>query len=362
MKLIIPTTITDSLLTSTNVDEIGSSSLAEWDSGTTYFDGDFAYVVEDPDSFGNGTELSVYESLQDANTNKDPETETTWWVFRSTIYAEYNSGTTYDSGDWVTDEANNKIYESQQAANTGNAVTDTDWWLEVGATEPWKAFDAKVGSQVERSGTIYYELTPGSVEGIAFFNLDASSIDIVLTDSVDGEVYNETIELISTDNVVDGYTYCFAPVLFTRSVVVTDLPPYASATLEITINADADSTVAKCGEIVMGRVIEFGATQYGAGFEIVDYSRKAVDAYGNYSVTERAFSKRVPLDVIINNAAIAYLKRTLEDYRATPVVCVPTEDTDLAGPFLTYGYYRTARVVVPYPNYSILTIEWEGLT
>jgi hypothetical protein len=352
MKLIIPTTITDSLLTSTDVDE---TIATEWSGGSTYADGDFVYVAD-------GTQRDIYESLQGSNTNKDPETETLWWVYRSTTYDEYAGGTTYALSDWVIDATNHKIYESQQAANTGNALTDTDWWLEVGATEPWKAFDAKVGSQVERSGTIYYELTPGSVEGIALFNLDASSIDIVLTDSVDGEVYNETIELISTDNVVDGYTYCFSPILFTRAVVVTDLPPYASATLEIIINADADSTVAKCGEIVMGRVIEFGVTRYGAGFEIVDYSRKAVDAYGNYSVTERAFSKRVPLDIIIDNAAIAYLKRTLEDYRATPVVCVPTEAPDLAGPFLTYGYYRTARVVVPYPNHSILTIEWEGLT
>jgi hypothetical protein len=355
MKLIIPTTITDAILTSTNVDEVEDSSLAAWDSGTTYGDGDFVYVAD-------GTQQDVYESLQGSNTNKDPETETSWWVFRSTMYNEYAAGTTYGDGDLVTDEASHTIYESQQAANTGNALTDTDWWLEVGSTEPWKAFDAKVGSQVERSGTIYYELDPGSVEGIAFFNMDASSIDIVLTDSTDGEVYNETIELISTDNVVDGYTYCFAPILFTRATVVTDLPPYGTATLEITINADADSTIAKCGEIVMGRVIEFGVTRYGAGFEIIDFSRKAVDAYGNYSVTERAFSKRVPLDVIVENAALAYLKRTLEDYRATPVVCVPTEASDLAGPFLTYGYYRSARVVVPYPEHCILTIEWEGLT
>jgi hypothetical protein len=352
MKLIIPTIITDARLTSSNVDETISD---EWNSGSTYADGDFVYVAD-------GTQRDIYESLQGSNTNKDPETETDWWVYRSTTYDEYAAGTTYGSGDWVIDATAHLIYESQQAANTGNALTDTDWWLEVGATEPWKVFDAKVGSQVERAGTIYYELDPGSVEGIAFLNLEASSIDIVLTDSVDGEVYNETIDLISTDNVVDGYSYCFAPVLFERAVVVTDLPPYGSATLEITIHADADSTVAKCGEIVLGRVLDVGALLYGAGFEIVDYSTKTVDAWGNFSVTQRPFSKRVPIDVRVSNDKVAYLKRTLEDYRSPPVVCIPVEDTALAGPFLTYGYYKTAKVVAAYPNHSILTIEWEGLT
>ena len=54
--------------------------------------------------------------------------------------------------------------------------------------------------------------------------------------------------------------------------------------------------------------------------------------------------------------------KTLEEIRATPVVCIPTETTDLAGPFLTYGYYKSARTVVTYPEFAILTIEWEGLT
>jgi hypothetical protein len=353
MKLIIPTNITDSLLTSTNVNE---TIATVWSSATTYAAGDFVYVAD-------GTQRDIYESLQGSNINKTPETETAWWVFRSTTYDEYAAGTTYGIGATVIDATNHLVYESLQNANTGHALTDTAWWLKIGSTNPWKVFDAKVGSQTERTGAIYYELDVGEiVEGIAFFNLDADSIDIVLTDSVDGEVYNESIDLISTSNVFDGYSYCFEPFLITQATVKTDVPPYGSATLQITINAGANTETAKCGEIVLGRVREFGATQFDAGFEIIDYSRKDADDFGNFSVTERAFSKRIPMDVIIENAFVGYLKQTLEDYRATPVVCIPTEVSDLQGPFLTYGYYRTARTVVPYPNHSILTIEWEGLT
>ena len=352
MKLIIPTTITDAMLTSTNVDETISTV---WSGATTYAAGAFVYIL-------TGTRRDIYESLQAGNLNKAPATETDWWVFRSITYTEWLVGSTYALADKVIDATNHIVYESLQAANTGNALTDTAWWENKGSTEPWEPFDEKVGSQVERTGTIYYELTPGIIEGIAFFNMDAESIDVVMTDPVEGEVFNETIDLISTSNVFDGYSYCFAPFLITKAAVLTDLPPYSSATLEITINAETNSTTAKCGEIVVGRVREFGDTQYGAGFEIIDFSTKSVDDDGNFSVTERPFSKRISMDVMVDNSVVGFLKQTLEDYRATPVVCIPTEVTNLTGPLLTYGYYRTARTVVPYIENSILTIEWEGLT
>jgi len=224
-------------------------------------------------------------------------------------------------------------------------------------------FDKKIQTQVSKAEKITYTITPGDVvDGIAFFNLQGTSIDIVVTDTTEGEVYSESIDLVLTTNVIDGYTYCFAPILTIKHTVKTDIPPYVNATIEITINAESVSETAKVGEIVLGKVREFGSTQYGAGFDIVDYSTKETDEYGDFYITERAFSKRVPLDVIVENLYIGYLKQTLEEYRATPVVCIPTEAANLQGPFLTYGYYRTARTVVTYPNYSILTIEWEGLT
>jgi hypothetical protein len=391
MKIIIPTEVDDTIFVSTNVDEEIPSSLGEWNSGVTYDKGDFVYVIVDPDTAGDGTEFSIYESLQGTNLNKDPETETDWWVFRSTTYAEYDAGETYDEGDIVIDASTHIKYESLQAANTGNApASSPTWWLSLGATNSWAVFDEKVGTQTERTNSIYYELEPGLIEGIAFFNLEANSIrvqyfdsteyssriaedsDYRITESSDYripetaiavETYSETIELINTDNVFDGYSYCFAPILTTKNTAITDLPPYSGAsTLLITIDAGGDDETAKCGEIVFGRIREFGSTQYNAGFEIIDYSRKTVDDFGNFSVTERAFSKRVPMDVILSNQLLSYLKQTLEEYRATPVVCIPTEVEDLVGPFLLYGYYRTARVVVSYPSYSVLTIEWEGLT
>jgi hypothetical protein len=352
MKLIIPTTITDAYFTSTNVDETISTL---WSSGSTYADGDFVYLA-------TGTQRDIYESLQDSNTNKNPATETDWWVFRSTTYDEYSAVATYAEDDIVIDATAHKVYQSLQGSNTGNALTDILWWIEISSTNPWKAFDAKINSQTERTGSIYYELEPGIIEGISFFNVDANSIDIVLTDPTEGEVYNETIDLINTENVFDGYSYCFAPILTTDTTFKTDIPPYGSATLEITISAASDSEIVKIGEIVLGRMLQFGeSVEYGANFQIKDFSIKTQDDFGNYTITERSYSNKINYNLVVENELISYLKQILEDYRATPLVCIPTEAEFVSSPLVTYGYYKDAKTSIDYFTHSILTITWEGL-
>ena len=54
-------------------------------------------------------------------------------------YAAWAIGTTYGAGDKVIVLSTHKIYESLQAANTGNdPTTATDWWLDLGPTNRWK--------------------------------------------------------------------------------------------------------------------------------------------------------------------------------------------------------------------------------
>ena len=357
MKIIRPTTIDDTTFTSTNVHEVAP---AVWSGATTYGLGDFAHIVD-------GQVLKIYESLQAGNLNQAPATETAWWVYRSSTYAVYNPATAYSIDDIVIVAADHKVYRSLQAANTGNTPSDnltgaTPWWQDYGATEPWKSYDAKVGSQTTRTGEIEFVLTPGIVGGIALFNLLGTSVDIVMDDPTDGEVYNETIELISTENIFDAFTYFFSPFIYKRNIVRDDLAPYGSATMTVTVNAESNTATAAVGEIVTGQVAPFGESQYGAGVEIIDYSTKEADTFGNYTIIERAFSKRVSVDASIENGVLSYVLRNLEEIRATPVVWVATTVENLESPLLAYGFYRNFNIVVPYPQHSLVNFEIEGLT
>ena len=248
--------------------------------------------------------------------------------------------------------ANHKKYLSLQDSNTGQTPVggSTDlYWSVPAATAPWTPFDVKIGSQIERTGSIEYTLTPGDiVSGIAFFNLDASSVDITMTDPTVGVVYEKTINLISTSNVYDAYSYNFAPFLMTKHTVETDLPPYRSAVISISINAGSDTSTAKCGEIVFGGIHYSGASRYSPSLEIVNYSNITPDVWGNRDVVERSFSKKVTVEMRIDNSILQSALDFFENYRAIPAVWIPTEVDVMKGPYLVYGYYERASTVFEY--------------
>jgi hypothetical protein len=93
-----------------------------------------------------------------------------------------------------------KCYESLLGSNLNkfppiNLIGDNPYWLELESNNRWQVFDGKINSQTSNSTTIEYVLTPGSFDSIAFFNLDATTIHLVLTDPIAGIIYNKTITL-----------------------------------------------------------------------------------------------------------------------------------------------------------------------
>jgi hypothetical protein len=100
-------------------------------------------------------------------------------------YSEYDVSTTYGDGDTVIETASgvHRIYESLQAANTGNALpvlpaTATAWWLEISATNRWKVFDGIIGTQTGKATSMQYLLSPGAFDSIALLNLSATDAEI----------------------------------------------------------------------------------------------------------------------------------------------------------------------------------------
>jgi len=254
------------------------------------------------------------------------------------------------------------------ASNAANyPATDLErdtpvWWAEVSPTNRWKAFDLKVGTQVSQAALISFSLKPGMAEGIAFLNLDASSITMTVTDPVEGEVYNKTVDLVMTDSrgislIYDWYSYFFGTAPKTIDIVKLDLPPYPSATIAIAISNPG--LTAKVGGIAVGMLNDLGDTGYGTALSIHDYSSKTADSDGNFSITEKAFAKRMTVPLELDNVDRDEIIRALAQYRATPLVWVNSEDYASE---IIFGFYKRFSVVVRYLAYSTCEIEIEGLT
>jgi hypothetical protein len=279
-------------------------------------------------------------------------------------YAAWDSGTTYGLGDTVIYVAADThwVVESLQAGNTAHTPTGASadtWWLLVGNTNRWDMFDGMVQSQTSAADEIAVTLTStvARVDSVALFNIDCAEARVTVTNATDGVVYDETVSMVSPSGITDWYAYFFEPITRITDYVFTELPPYLSSEIDVTLT-DTGGT-AKCGACVIGLSREIGGTQYGAQTGIQDYSIKQQDDFGNYSILERAYNKRAVFQIMVENGLIDELQIILAGYRATPVIYV---GTDLYASTMIYGYYKDFSVVISYPTVSILSIELEGLT
>lgn len=277
-----------------------------------------------------------------------------------TEYTAYAAGTTYALGDRVRVVSTNihQVYESLVASNIGNtpATSPTKWAL-VGATNRWKMFDASVSSQTTNTSTIAVTLsTTTRVDSIAIMNSSAATARVKMT-TVDGVVYDQTKSLTSTAGIVDWYSYLFEPITRIQDFVVEKLPLYNTATFEVTLT-DTGATVA-CGALVAGLMKDFGDTQAGAKVGIQDYSIKTKDAYGNYSVTQRAFNKRADFTIYMPSGNVDAMQTILASYRSIPIVYIASTDYSAT---ILLGFYKDFSIDIAYPTYSICNIQIEGLT
>ncbi len=278
----------------------------------------------------------------------------------------YSASNTYAEDDFVYLSSTNKVYQSLQSANTGHNPLETDslWWYEYSAINRCKPFDKKIGSQVEYAGDILYTFNPGIIEGVAFFNIEnIVKVHIMVTDATTKEVvYNSSVSLASNEEtyIFDWYSYFFSEFQLLTTAVRTEIPPYENSICAIQFIRE-EGTVAKVGEIVLGKIHVVGSTQYAPEISIIDYSKKTTDVFGNYTIIERAYSKRVSASVVVFNKDINWVQKLISEVRATPIVWIVSEEDSYSEGLIVYGYYKDFSIVIPHPIWSEMNLQIEGL-
>lgn len=343
--LIRPFAVTDAALTASDVVE---TPPAAYNAGTTYAAGDRVSVL-------SGTVATVYESLQAGNTGNTPASSPLWWMQLGTAYSVYSGATSYSEGDVVTDTTGHRLYESLQNANSGNALSDASWWLDIGPTNRWAPFDQKTGTQVVWASGASWEIdVTGNADSVALLNLDAASVNITVMDGAT-EMHNQDYSLVDTDGIADWYSYFFEPITRKSDFYASDLPNVLNPTVTVTLT-DSDSV--SLGTLVVGMRRSLGKTQYGASVGIVDFSRKTLDDFGNYYIVERSFSKRGKFTVWMEKQYTDQVFRLLSQYRATPVAVVAAQEFSST---FYYGLLKDWNIELTYVSHSVMTIEMEGL-
>jgi len=196
-------------------------------------------------------------------------------------------------GDRVIRVETHSVYEAATAGNLNTAPeNDPANWLRVGSTNRYRAFDASVGQAASNLDQITYTISPvNRCDAIAFVNLSATSIRVVVKDGAASVRYDQTKQLVDTTGIENWLDYFEYQEEYQPEYVFSNIPLNSDGTIEITI-ATAVGTTAEVGEIVLGKSVQLGVLldQSRSGF--TDYTLRRQDDFGNVTFTVRPTARK----------------------------------------------------------------------
>lgn len=294
--------------------------------------------------------IAVIDALLISSTVAEPAAGETAWV----------SGTTYALGDLRIRTSTHRVYKRLVAgAGTTPPESDSVNWQDVAPTNRWAMFDQLINTQTSGTSPLTVTLAPGLVNSLALIELVGTQAAITVTDGAAGPtVYSRTISL-EASVVADWYTYFFEPFSQRGTLVLTDLPPYASA--RVTVSITGAGTV-KCGGFIVGSAYDLGDSLYGASAGIRDYSRKQVDATtGAVTLEQRKFARIMRARMQTSPGAAGVIQTLLSGLRATPCVWVGDDGAGIE-PLTVFGFYKDFSLDVAFANAHFYSLEIEGMT
>jgi hypothetical protein len=276
-----------------------------------------------------------------------------------TDHAAWSSVTAYTVGARVILTATHRRYEALAASTNVSPSTDPTKWLDLGPTNRWAMFDARVGTATSRAASLQVGLAPGAIDALALIDTEAESATVTLT-AGGVQVYSRSQTFNVGGVAIDNwFSWFFEPLGQKTSMLFLDVPVYAAGQLSVTLTRDNPADSVSCGTLLVGRQLSLGDTEHGADIGIIDYSRKETDQFGVTSVVERAFAKRMTAKVVMPTDAIDDIHRSLAALRATPVLWIGSESFES---LTVYGFYKEFSIDIAYPTVSYCSLTIEGLT
>lgn len=264
----------------------------------------------------------------------------------------------YQVGDRVI--RSHRIYEAVSDHTGENPDTDLAraYWIDIGATNRWRAFDRLISDPVTKAGDVIYTLTPVTLcDCVALFGLDAGAVRIRVTD-IDGTLlYDQARAIVDNTGVVDAWSYVFEPVTYDTQEIFADLPIYSGTSVEITVSS---AGITRVGQIVIGRNQLLGETLANTEIGFEDFSRKERDAFGNAVLVERPYAQTVSFRFAFPTSDARRINGILARLRATPAVFFAGDDTSQFATTI-YGFFSDFHVPLT-TNRSFANLDVEGLT
>jgi hypothetical protein len=246
-------------------------------------------------------------------------------------HPEWAAGTGYGKGARVIKAATHRVYESAADANVGNdPMGDSGKWLDIGPTNRWAAFDQALGTATTSSDHVIYTID-GQIGAVALLDVSADAVRV----QGDANDYDRTQPGAS------------------GAITFLDLP---AGTTRVTVTLTGGQVAV--GTLLVGRLVGLGVTEASPTAGITDYSRKDTNDFGDTSVVERAWAKRMSARSLLRTDAIDDVVARLATVRARPVLWLGREGQDS---LTVYGFFKDFSIEAG-QTVSKLSLTIEGLS
>lgn len=274
-------------------------------------------------------------------------------------HAAWDSATAYVTGNRVIVVATHSIYEALRNSTNKPPATSPDDWIFVSPTNKWAMFDTSNTTKTRRALTMSCTITPGRViNTVAAIGVTASTAQVIMTDPVDGVVYDKIIAMLGVIPSPTWHAYFFADTIDMTEAVFNDMPSYGTANVQIIF--DRATGDVSCAALLIGQKTAFGVgVEYGATVGIVDYSRKEADIFGNVNLVRRASAKRIDIEMLVPKNELQGMYQFFGTITATPCLWIGKKDFDL---LTVYGWFNEFEISIDYPTYAFCSLEITGMT
>lgn len=294
--------------------------------------------------------VTITDSMILAGTSiAEPAASETAWV----------SGGTYTLGQERIRTTTHRVYECVQASSGRTTLPEADpaFWQDTRPTLRWAPFDDYSNTKALTVTSLTYVLQPGFVNALGLYALEGSAYSLTIKDAPGGTVLRtETGDLYA--QAAGFYELLFTPLLQLDQISFDGLPLSPTTEITVTISAAPGGAVAvgtiKAGDWrwLMGDGA-FGGTQYGAESERKSYTYREFAFDGTYRTVKRPSTRDVRASVVIDADQAMYADAILGEIIDT---AVPFEASNLP----RYRYLNAVGFVsgsVQADSYGITTLN-----
>lgn len=247
------------------------------------------------------------------------------------------TATAYVLGDLRIRAATHRKYKCI-LAHTSGATTpenDPDHWQDVGPTLRYAMFDTSGSTQTSATSPLTVVVEPGNFNAICLYNLSGTSISVTVKDTPGGTtIYSYSGALDGP--YIDWYEWLFDPFRSIKKLVLSDITPYSTAEVTITVT-DSTGASPAIGVCLFGDLRSLvtdgntGGTQWHARAEAVDYSYVTVNDYGESQVMRRPSGTDMRASVWLEQSDADYAISVLQAVIGTPTGVIATTESGYDG-------------------------------